>query len=120
MDQSKINLFIALNGQKFDSFQLQSMRRLLTDMDEDKYRQIISLSYKDPSTLLIISVFLGYLGVDRFMLGDIGLGILKLLTCGGLGIWTLIDWFFVQNLAKKYNYNLFIQTINRKDFIKDS
>ena len=36
--------------------------------------------------------FLGYLGVDRFVRGQIGLGVVKLITCGGCGVWSLIDW----------------------------
>jgi len=40
---------------------------------------------------LLLSIFVGALGIDRFYMGYIGLGILKLVTFGGCGIWTLID-----------------------------
>ena len=40
---------------------------------------------------LLLSLFLGYIGADRFYLGYGGLGLLKAVTFGGCGIWSLID-----------------------------
>ena len=46
---------------------------------------------KSKVVALLLSIFLGSLGIDRFYVGKIGTGILKLLTFGGLGIWWLVD-----------------------------
>ena len=53
--------------------------------------------YSDKSyiTALLLSFFLGSLGIDRFYLGQTGLGIGKLLTFGGCGIWSLIDFILI-------------------------
>jgi TM2 domain-containing membrane protein YozV len=50
---------------------------------------------------LVLSILFGQIGVDRFMMGQIGLGILKLVTAGGCGIWWIID---VVLIATKSTY----------------
>lgn len=51
---------------------------------------------------LIMSIFFGFLGVDRFMMGQIGIGILKLITFGGYGVWWLIDLILIA--SKEYQF----------------
>ena len=54
-----------------------------------------STPQRDWLTTLLLSFFVGSLGVDRFYLGQKGLGVLKLLTAGGFGVWSLIDFILI-------------------------
>nr|WP_241846920.1 TM2 domain-containing protein [Streptomyces sp. CB02414] len=49
--------------------------------------------YSDKSKIVagLLQIFLGGLGIGRFYVGSVGVGVAQLLTCGGLGFWALID-----------------------------
>ena len=67
-----------------------------------------TLQFKEPGTALIISIVNGGpLGIDLFYIGDTGMGIGKLLTCGGLGVWTIIDWFLIMGATREKNMETF-------------
>ncbi len=51
---------------------------------------------------LVMSIIFGQIGVDRFIMGHVGLGILKLITFGGFGVWWLIDVILI---ATKHNFD---------------
>ena len=71
--------------------------------DDAQWPMISTIQFKDPTTSLIVSILAGSLGIDRFIIGDTGLGIGKLITCGGLGIWAIIDWFLIQGATREKN-----------------
>ena len=105
MDQNKVDMYIMTNQKYFPAEKIMYIKEKLASMDENKFAMISTIEMKDPTTILLVSIFLGSLGVDRFMLGDIGMGILKLLTCGVCGILTIIDWFTVSKKTKELNFN---------------
>lgn len=105
MTQDKVDMYLMANQKCFPVEKVQFLREKLLAASEEKFNLIYSVELKDPTTLLLISVFLGSLGIDRFMLGDTGMGVLKLLTGGVCGILTIVDWFTVQNRTKELNFS---------------
>lgn len=105
MDAQKVDMYIMTNQKYLPSEKIVYLKQKLQTADEEKFALISTVEFKDPTTILLVSIFLGSLGIDRFMLGETGMGILKLLTCGLCGILTIIDWFSVQKKAKELNYN---------------
>jgi TM2 domain-containing membrane protein YozV len=104
MDAQKVDMFILANGKYFESHQIAMIRDRLLVMDDSKWVLLQSIPLKDPQTSLLISIFVGAYGIDRFYIGDTGLGVGKLLTCGGLGIWAIIDWFNIQSATRNKNF----------------
>lgn len=75
----------------------------MTDNQKMMFMSQYNSEKKDRTIALVLSLLLGYLGVDRFYVGDTGLGILKLLTLGVCGIMSLIDWFLIMGRVDEYN-----------------
>lgn len=96
-------MFLMTQGKYFEGYQLGAIRDQLLKLDDSKFIMLQAANLKDPTTTLIISIVGGSLGIDRFFLGDTGLGIAKLLTCGGIGIWAIVDWFLIQGRARELN-----------------
>jgi TM2 domain-containing membrane protein YozV len=103
MDSQKVDMFIMTNNKFFESHQIMQIRERLLQLDDSKWIFIQTLQFKDPTTSLIISLLAGGLGIDRFYIGDTGLGVGKLLTCGGFGIWAIIDWFMIMGATREKN-----------------
>lgn len=104
MDANKVDMFLVTNGKKLPADKIGIIRERMEKLDDSKYLTLSSIELKDPTVVLIVSILVGELGIDRFMLGEVGLGIIKLLTLGAFGIWWLIDLFLVGNKTKEYNF----------------
>lgn len=104
MDSQKVDMYLMSHSKYYESHQMAIIRDLMLKADDSKIIAVQSISLKDPGTTIIVSILGGQLGIDRFLLGDTGMGIGKLLTCGGLGIWAIVDWFLVMGRAREINY----------------
>jgi TM2 domain-containing membrane protein YozV len=107
MESSKVDMFMMTNSKFFEAHHLMAVREKLLTLDDSKWGMVQTLQFKDPTTSIIVSLLGGQLGIDRFMIGDTGMGIGKLLTCGGLGIWAIIDWFLIMGATREKNMEIF-------------
>jgi TM2 domain-containing membrane protein YozV len=103
MEQQKVDMFLMSYAKYFEGYQLMAIREKLLKIDDSKMIELQAANLKDPTTILIVSIIGGHFGIDRFLIGDVGLGIAKLLTCGGLGIWTMVDWFIIMGKTRELN-----------------
>lgn len=83
---------------------LSRFKKALERAPEDAYDEIFDTKIYSIPTTVILSVLFGFLGVDRFYIGDVGIGICKLLFGWlTLGIWPFVDIFCSYRKAKRKN-----------------
>ena len=82
---------------------LKSIRDSVPADRRDNFDLYFGAREKDPAVSLALGLYLGTFGVDRFYVGNIILGVLKLITLGGFFIWTIIDWFLIMNATRRAN-----------------
>ncbi len=103
MDSQKVDAFVMATNKFFHDYQIGAIREMLLAADDSKWPMIQTLQFKDPTIALIVSLIGGSLGIDRFLIGHMGLGVCKLITCGGCGIWTIVDWFLIMGATRDCN-----------------
>jgi TM2 domain-containing membrane protein YozV len=103
MDAQTVDMFLMANSKYLEGYQMYHIRERMLELDDSRWRMLQFMQFNDPVIILIVSLVTGPLAVDRFMIGDIGLGIAKLLTCGGLGVWVLIDWVMIMGITRQKN-----------------
>jgi TM2 domain-containing membrane protein YozV len=105
MIKEKIDQFLSAHAAELPAEAMTEIRERLEAADDSKFDELNMLQFKNPTTMLLIAFFLGGYGVDRFMLSDTTMAIVKLCTCGGCGIWALIDLFSAGKRTRDYNLN---------------
>jgi len=106
-------LFLILKDKIPNNMQeISILKEKLSAASEAKIQNVQLVSLKDSTIGLILGLLgLGIFGIDRFYKGDIFLGILKLITLGGFGIWALIDLILVYKGIKKDNFDKILQCL---------
>ena len=96
-------ILVALQG-RVSTEALMTLQAKLDKIPEDKLASLAFLDLKNPAISQVFAITLGA-ATDRFYRGQIGWGLLKLFTFGGMGIWAIIDMFLTAKGTRKDNFN---------------
>jgi len=102
-------MWLMVNSKFFRPEHIPAVRGYLNNLPDDRMYLLASLDLKDPVIILLLSIFVGELGIDRFVIGDTGLGVAKLLTFGGCLVWWIIDCFLIMGRTRDKNYEKLTQ-----------
>ncbi len=101
----KVNLWLMANQDKLPAEKLGILKSALEKEDESKLDALMGVELKSPMTIFLLALFCGWLSLDRFLLGHVGVGIARILTLQGLLIWNLVDLITAMKRTRMYNFD---------------
>ncbi len=96
--------FINENKKYLPSDKTDFLISRLTECEDVNFEILENIKLTSPRKVLIISLFFGIFGLDRFFIGDYFFAFLKLFSLGGFGFLMIFDWFYILKRVKKINY----------------
>lgn len=107
-----LNTYLAAKARYFKPEDLPEVKAALSRVhSEDPGVVVNSIELKDPTVMLLISIFVGCLGIDRFLLGSTVMGLLKLFTGGLFGILWIYDIITVGGRTRRQNLKKLLETV---------
>lgn len=114
MNQNAIDEFMAARGDYLfpnSVYTREEVESALRVAPEEFAYSLGNIKFNNPTILLVVSIIGSSFGIDRFLLKKIPTGILKIITLGGFGIWTLVDVVTAKRRCRNYNCQLLIDAI---------
>lgn len=121
--------YIVSKSSYLPSDKLLLLQRELEDLDEGALNALMMVELRQPVIALILAIFFGEFGVDRFYIGNKELGLAKLIAFGisfvtlfiliglllfmGLYLWKFIDCFLIMKACKEANYQRLMAQIQQ-------
>lgn len=113
MDQQQM-LMMLPDLQPDELMLVQNLTKDMTDSQQQQFYTLFKSKRKEKKDLMILTIigFFGVAGIQRFVVGEVGMGILYLLTIGFCGIGTIIDLVSLDKMVSKYNQKQAMDTAN--------
>ena len=114
ISQTEADRFMLENTKFFENTEISRFTQIISESNIT-VAELNTFRFKSPTLAILLSVLLGWLGIDRFYSGNYIMGVIKLCTFGFSGIWWVIDWFLIRKAIKQKNqirfYNFLTGTV---------
>lgn len=106
ISQTEAGRFMSENAKFFENTEINRFTQIISESNITA-AELNTFHFKSPTLAILLSVLLGWLGIDRFYSGNYIMGVIKLCTLGFSGIWWVIDWFLIGKEIKRKNQSKF-------------